>query len=199
MLFRSRAIITFALALSLTLLYSASVLHAQSDGVAGDGEADPIRLFERGQDAHARGDLELALRLYDQALELSPEFPEAEYQRAAALLSLGRLPEAEKGFRRAIELRSDWAMPQAALGGLLVRLNHFDEAEKYLNRALELDAKSTSALVALADLRVHTKAGRASLQPLLERLRSVTSASAEASASLWAARGALERALGDTA
>jgi tetratricopeptide (TPR) repeat protein len=198
MFFRSRAIIFYALALSLTLLYSASVLYAQSDAVAGDGEADPIRLFERGQDAHARGELEQALKLYDQAIELSPEFPEAEYQRASALLSLGRLPEAEKGFRRASELRSDWAMPQAALGGLLARLNRFDEALKYLNRALELDAKSASALVGLADLRLRTKAGRDLLQPLLERLRSAT-VNAGANASVWAARGSLERALGDTA
>ena len=199
MLFRSRAIITYALALSLTLFCSAPVAHAQSDGVTDDGEIDPIKLFERGQDAHARGDLELALKLYGQAIELRPEFPEAEYQRAMAFLSLGRLPEAEKGFRRAVELRSDWAMPAAALGALLVRLTRFEEAEKHLNRALELDAKNPSALVALTDLRLRTGAGHALLLPLLERLRSATAASAEATAPLWAARGSLERALGDTA
>ena len=194
MLFRSLAIITYALALSLTLFYSASFAYAQSD----DGEIDPIKLFERGQDAHAHGELERALKLYDQAIELRPEFPEAEYQRAIALLALGRLPEAEKGLRRATELHAAWAMPQAALGALLMRLNRFEEAEKHLNRALELDAKTASALVSLADLRLRTKADHASLESLLERLRAATSGN-EASAPLWAARGSVERALGDTA
>jgi tetratricopeptide (TPR) repeat protein len=197
MLFRSRTIITYALVLSLTLLGSASFSHAQSDEGTSDGEADPIRLFERGQEAHARGLLERAITLYGQAIELRPEFPEAEYQRATALLSLGRLPEAEKGFRRAAELRPDWAAPQAALGLLLVRLARFDEAEKYLNRALELDTKNSNALVTLVDLRLRVKAGREVLEPLLERLRNAT-ASEEASASLWVARGSVERALGDT-
>jgi tetratricopeptide (TPR) repeat protein len=195
MFFRSRAIITYALAFSLTLLCPCFA-HGQRDEAAGDGEVDPINLFERGQDAHGRGDLQLATQFYEEAIKLRPEFPEAEYQRATALSSLNRAAEAEKAFRRAVELRPRWAMPLAALGALLVRLNRADEAEKYLDRALELDAKNGVALVALADLRLSTKAGRDVLQPLLERLRAVT-ASEDATASLWAARASIERALGD--
>ena len=157
MFFRSRAIITYALAFSLMLLCPCFA-HGQTEEAAGDGEADPIKLFERGQDAHARGDLQLAAQLYEEAIKLRPEFPEAEYQRARALVSLNRAPEAEKAFRRAVELRPDWAMPVAALGALLVRLNRADEAEKYLSRALELDAKNGVALVALA--RIRAQAGR---------------------------------------
>lgn len=157
MFFRSRAIITYALAFSLTLLCPCLAL-GQTEETVGDGEVDPIKLFERGQDAHARGNLQLAAQLYEEAIKLQPEFPEAEYQRATALVSLDRAPEAEKAFRRAIELRSDWALPAAALGALLVRLNRPDEAEKYLTRALELDAKSVTARVAMA--RVHAQAGR---------------------------------------
>ena len=204
MFFRPRLIIIYALALSLTLLFSASFAHAQTDvedddaAAEGSGEADPIRLFERGQDTHARGDIQLALQFYEAAIKLRPEFPEAQYQRARALVSMGRLTEAEKGFRRAIELRSDWALPTAALGSLLVRLDRLDEALKYLDRALEIDAKSPTALVALAELRLRMRAGREVLQSLLERLRAAT-ASQDATASLWAARGAIERAVGDKA
>ncbi|MGB7923803.1 MAG: tetratricopeptide repeat protein [Pyrinomonadaceae bacterium] len=197
MFFRSRATIIYALVFSFTLLLCPCFAYAQTDAGAGDGEADPIKLFERGQDAHARGDLQLAAQLYEEAIKLRPEFPEAEYQRATALVALNRATEAEQGFRRAVELRSDWAMPAAALGALLVRLNRLDEALKHLNRALELDAKNGVALVALSDLRLRAKAGRDLLQPLLERLRAAT-ASEEATASLWAARASLERAMGDT-
>src|SRR3982751_5418920 len=68
----------------------------------GDDATDPVRLFERGQSAHARGELEKALVFYEQALKVRPEFPEAEFQRGNALASLGRLSEAEAAFRSAI-------------------------------------------------------------------------------------------------
>src|SRR5215203_416240 len=61
----------------------------------GDDAADPVRLFERGQSAHARGEIEKALAYYEQALKVRPEFPEAEFQRGNALALLGRLAEAD--------------------------------------------------------------------------------------------------------
>ena len=69
----------------------------------GDDATDPVRLFERGQSAHARGDLEKALVYYEQALKVRPEFPEAEFQRGNALTSLGRLSESD---RSSAQLRS---------------------------------------------------------------------------------------------
>jgi tetratricopeptide (TPR) repeat protein len=193
---RPRIIVIYALAVSLALLFCASASSAQTG--FDEGEADPVKLFERGQDAHASGRLELALSLYEAALKLRPEFPEAEYQLAAALLSLNRLPEAEKAFRRAGELRPGWALPPAALGALLLRSNRFDEAEKFLGRALELDSANAVALIALADLRLRTKAARDVLRLLLERLRSAT-AREDATASLWAARSSIEGALDERA
>ena len=57
---------------------------AQTDDPT-DGETDPVKLFERGQNAHAKGDITRALALYEGAIKLRPEFPEAEYQRGVAL------------------------------------------------------------------------------------------------------------------
>ena len=68
---------------------------AQTVEAFGDDAADPVRLFERGQSAHARGEIEKALAYYEQALKVRPEFPEAEFQRGNALASLGRLDEAD--------------------------------------------------------------------------------------------------------
>src|SRR6187431_279748 len=75
---------------------------AYSQEAFGDDATDPVRLFERGQGAHARGEIEKALAYYEQALKVRPEFPEAEFQRGNALVSLSRLEEAEKSFRQAI-------------------------------------------------------------------------------------------------
>src|SRR5829696_6357005 len=69
-------------------------LAAQTEEAFGDAAADPIRLFERGQSAHARGDLEKAIGYYEQAIKVRPEFPEARFQMGNALASLGRLAEA---------------------------------------------------------------------------------------------------------
>jgi tetratricopeptide (TPR) repeat protein len=52
-------------------------------------------------------------RIYDAAIRLKPEFPEAEFQRALALLFSNQKEEALKGFNRAVELRPDWAYAYA--------------------------------------------------------------------------------------
>ena len=86
---------------------------AQTDDPT-DGETDPVKLFERGQNAHAKGDIARALALYEGALKLRPEFPEAEYQRGIALVAFDRPAEAEKAFTAAIDLRKTWGLPVSA-------------------------------------------------------------------------------------
>jgi tetratricopeptide (TPR) repeat protein len=196
MVFRSRPLLLIFLTLSLTLC-CVHVVGAQSDDGFSDAAVDPIKIFEKGQEAHQKGDLQLALEFYEEAIRVRPEFPEAEYQRALALVALDRLPEAEKGFRRAGELRASWALPQAALGALLVRLNRLDEAQAPLELALKLDERNAVALLAQTDLLLRRKATtRAALEQLLGRLQRVT-AGEGAPPSLWSARGSIERALGD--
>src|SRR5688572_10702966 len=71
----------------------ASFAGAQTEDSLGDGAADPVKLFEQAQAAHARGkrgDLERALAYYEEAIKLKPEFPEAEFQMGNVLASLGR-------------------------------------------------------------------------------------------------------------
>src|ERR1043165_9697788 len=75
--------------------------HAQSEDPTNN-ETDPVKLFERGQDAHAKGDYQKAIELYEAAIKLKPEFPEAEFQRAMALVVTNRKGEAIEGFHRAV-------------------------------------------------------------------------------------------------
>src|SRR6266851_3139103 len=137
----------FAAALTLILICF-SLTSAQVDLI--DGESDPIKLFERGQNAHAKGDLDHAVLFYDAAIKLRSEFPEAEYQLGLALAALAQPNEAEKAFQRAIELRKDWPLPSTALGNLLTRSNRDKEAEPLLRRAVALGAKDYVTLDALA-------------------------------------------------
>ena len=189
--FLAHAIIFFSLA-SLCVY----PINAQTTSDSGATEDDPVQLFQQGQDAHEAGDLKRAVEFYERAIKLRPEFPEAEYQRASALLSLNRLPEAEKGFRRAIELQPEWSLPYTALGKLLTRLERFDEAETMLSRARELDKDNIAALLALADLSLRAKLSREKLQALAEELKRATE-SKQSNASAWTARGSIELALGN--
>jgi tetratricopeptide (TPR) repeat protein len=195
MLSRSRihAALVFALAFALLCV---SLAQAQTTSDEPDTDEDPIQLFQQAQDAHEAGDLNRALELYERALKARPEFPEAEYQRGNAFVALDRLPEAEGSFRRAIELQPEWPLPYLAFGKLLVRVERFDEAESILGRSLELDENNLIAPVTLTDLYLRTKAPREKFLSLLGMLKRAT-ASEPSSANLWAARGSVERSLGD--
>ncbi len=169
------------------------VTAAQHESSLDDNDADPTRLFERGQSAHARGDLEHALGLYEEAIKLKPEFPEAEFQRGTALVALKRLEEAETAFRRAAELKSNWAMPHASLGFLLVRLNRERDAEAELRQALKIDPLNEVILRVLADIRLRSGDAREALE-LARRATAVKDASPVS----WIIRAMAEKATGAT-
>lgn len=178
--------------LILVVLCAASLQAQTTDDADDDSEADPVRVFNRAQDVHARGELQRAVELYNAAIKLRPEFPEAEYQKGVALVSLKQLPEAEKSLRRAIELRRDWSLPHTALGLLLVRAGDDAKAEPFLTRAVELDAKDTNALTALASLRLRAGAKDEAVK-LIRRATSDANARADA----WVTRARIERLAGD--
>lgn len=170
-------------------------LHTFAYAQGGDTAEDAVAIFNKAQEIHEKGDLKGAIELYEKALKIVPEFPEAEYQRGSALLSLGNALDAEKAFRRAVELRPDWTLAMTSLGSILVDRGQYDEAEKILTKAIDLDPQNFPAFAALVDLRLKTKAPVGVLKDLLAKITSLTS-KANPTPSLWAARAALENALG---
>lgn len=177
------------------LAFGAISIHAQED-TEEDVSGEAVALFNKGQDAHEKGDFETAIKFYDDALKIIPEFPEAEYQKGTAFLSLKKNDEAEKSFRRAVELKEDWTLPAAQLGSLLVGKNQFEKAEQLLVKVIESDDQNPIAYSALTELRLKSKAAPEVLQNLLTKIQNMTSKTG-ATASLWAARAALENKLGD--
>lgn len=180
--------------IALILLVSAFLclpVQAQTDDF-GDSAADPLKLFERGQSAHARGDIERALGFYEQALKLRPEFPEAEFQRGNALVSLGRVDEAETAFRRAIQLKKNWALPYSSLAALLMRRQKDQDAAVALRQALSIDPQDNVALRLLAEIQLKSGASKEALD-LAQR----ATQNAEAPASAWITLAMAERANGN--
>jgi tetratricopeptide (TPR) repeat protein len=189
-LLRSRQSILSAIALAFVIVCSHSAA-AQANDIS-DGESDPIKLFERGQNAHARNDFAGALALYEAALRLRPEFPEAEYQRGTALIGLDRPGDAEKAFARAIELRKDWVLPYSAMGILLAGLTRDKEAETFLRHALQLGAKDFSTLDSLSGIRFRAGDPKEALT-----LAQSATDDENSTASAWAWRAAIERSIGN--
>lgn len=161
-----------------------------------DESGEAVALFNKGQDAHEKGDFRTAIENYEKALKLIPDFPEAQLQRGSAYQSIGNFDEAEAAFRKSVELRDDWSLALASLGSVLVRKNDFTEAEKYLAEAIEIDELNFPAYAAMTELRLKTRAPAAVLSTLLVRIRALT-AKANPTSSVWASRAALENALGD--
>lgn len=185
-----RMVVSVGAAVVLTLAVAAAAARAQ-------GETEPenaIEVFNQAQDIHEKGDLASAIKLYEKALKILPNFPEAEYQRGIAYLALGKNVETEAAFRRAFELRPDWSLAETALGSLLVQKGDHSEAEKLLSHVLENDPQNPPALIAMADLRLQTGVSPAILRELLTKIAPLTG-KANPTASLWTARAALESAL----
>ena len=185
-----RQIVLLGFCAAILIFSLASVSFAQ------DEAEDAVKFFNQAQEAHEKGDLQTALDFYDAAIKLLPEFPEAEYQRGNALLSSGKIDDAEKSFRRALELRPDWTLPMTNLGMLLVQKNQFAEAEKLLTGAIKENELNFAAYSALTELRLKTKAEPEVLKELLTKVQFLTS-KANPTASIWSSRAALENSLGD--
>jgi len=195
-----RMLIPFRLTITYAVLICTFLLFAETS--RAQDEPDPavesVALFNKGQDAHEKGDFATALKSYEKALAVMPQFPEAELQRGYALLALEQTAAAEASFRRAVSLRPDWSLAVASLGSLLVSSEKFAEAETVLTKAIELDSQNFPAIAAMADLRVRTRAKPEVIRPLLAHLRLLT-AKAKTPASIWAAHSALESTFGDLA
>ncbi|HTH52163.1 MAG TPA: tetratricopeptide repeat protein [Pyrinomonadaceae bacterium] len=199
--FKSRHFILALLVTCVTFFGGASVVaqEATSD--------DAVALFNRGQDLHEKGDLKGAIAEYDKALKIIPEFPEAEYQRAAAEIALGDLIEAERSLRHATEIRPEWPLAWGMLSDVLVRrylaAAPADRSAKRadtdaaIKRALELDPANVSAVTALVELQLNSGATKDELTTTLGLVKPLTDGKMSPAASLWTARAALENALGD--
>src|ERR671927_422036 len=102
---------TRPLAFALAFLFAlACAQHVAAQDDFEDDAADPVKLFNKGQDAHAKKNYEQAIELYDEALKLRPDFPEVEFQKAGALVALKRTGDAAESlalWRRATELKGE--------------------------------------------------------------------------------------------
>src|SRR6185295_7869172 len=133
-----------SLALVILVLTAETIASAQSSRANLDNiKQDPAAAFEAGQNAHQKGELDSAIRLYTVALAADPALFQAYYQRAIALINLHRDSEAEADLRKVVALKPDFARAHRSLGRLLLDRDKTDEAKREFARAIELEPKLT--------------------------------------------------------
>jgi Tfp pilus assembly protein PilF len=84
------------------------------------------------------GELEAATRDYEQAIDVSPTYPDIRYRFGRTLERLGRLDAAIEQYRRATDCQKNYLDAQVALAFCLLRAERDDEAKVEMQRALEL-------------------------------------------------------------
>ncbi len=85
---------------------------------------------------------ENALKLFEEALALSPDNPDALIKKAGALEKLNRADEAIACYNRAIEMDESATMAWLQKGGLFNRMARYDEAMQCYEKALRAQEKT---------------------------------------------------------
>lgn len=112
-------------------------------------------MSELGRLAYQRGDVSLALALFDRALAVRPAHPEALVNRGVVLSRQGRLAEAAAVTERALESEPNRIRALVNAARYRVALGQTERALVHAERAIELDAASADAwfLAGIADAR----------------------------------------------
>ena len=156
---------------------------------------DAIKLFYQGQDVHAKGDLKSALDFYSKALKIKPDFPEAEFQRAAIYILFKRYDEAEKSLKHCLQLKPDWDIALTELGNVHVQKRDYEEAEEILTQAVSKNPKNFAAYSYLSEVFVNSKTSQKKLLTLLGNLNKLTTNN-KTPVSIWVSKARVERSLG---
>lgn len=103
--------------------------------------------FDEGQNAQQRGDLNSAVRFYTTAIVADPSLFQAYYQRASALIGLGREAEAEADLKKVTQLEPNFARAHRGLGQIWLDRGQTEDAKRELARAVELEPKLTGVRI----------------------------------------------------
>ncbi|KAJ8755699.1 hypothetical protein K2173_022665 [Erythroxylum novogranatense] len=93
---------------------------------------DPEELKRAGNEMYKKGKFGEALGLYDRAIAIAPNNAAYRSNRAAALMSLGKVVEAVRECEEAVRLDPNYWRAHHRLGSLLIRLGHVKNARRHL-------------------------------------------------------------------
>jgi len=86
----------------------------------------------------ALGQLDAAVKSYEQALATKPDYADAHYNLGITLQELGQLEAAVKSYEQALAIKPDYAEAHSNLGNTLKELSQLDAAVKSYEQALAI-------------------------------------------------------------
>jgi tetratricopeptide (TPR) repeat protein len=116
-----------------------------------DSTAAARQMVEQGVALRRRGLVDEAARIYEAALMLAPDMPEAHHNLGIARRAQGRLEDAARCWERAVSLRPEFAAARNNLGSALLELGRPAEAIVQHRRVLLDNPRSLPGLINLGN------------------------------------------------
>jgi superkiller protein 3 len=85
-----------------------------------------------------------AIAQYQAALQIKPDYTEAQFNLGNALGQIGRLDEAIAHYQAALQIRPDYADAQFNLGNVLMQKGEVDDAITHFQSALEINPNNAT-------------------------------------------------------
>lgn len=102
-----------------------------------------LKATQKGVQAlNEKKDPQQAVRFFQEAVRLFPEYYEAYFMLGSAQMQLKAYGEAQQAFEKAIELNPQFVRPYYPLAVLLASLKRHEDTERLLLRAIEMDAQN---------------------------------------------------------
>jgi len=111
-----------------------------------------VLMLKRGDDHFMNQEYPQALKYYQSALKLKPQYPDYHNRKGKALFELKRYQEAIQAFSRATVLNQDYVEAWINMGMCHLALGEMQEARSLFNRVLDLDPENEEALAQLKEL-----------------------------------------------
>lgn len=115
-----------------------------------------VKEFDRGVESDANGKADSAIRHYEKALSLAPDFYPAHNNLGSDYLSKANFGGAEKEFREAIRLNRSDSQAYFNLGNVLVLTKQYPQADLVLHEGLQRRPDSAFAHFLLGSLYSRT-------------------------------------------
>ncbi|UXM84179.1 protein kinase domain-containing protein [Methanococcus aeolicus] len=110
-----------------------------------DTDEDADTWYNKGNEYYELGKYNEAIKCYDKALQLNPNYAEVWNNKGAALDDLGKYKEAIKCYDKALQLNPNNANARNNKGLALGDLGKYNEAIKCYDKALEIDPNNELA------------------------------------------------------
>jgi tetratricopeptide (TPR) repeat protein len=105
-----------------------------------------------GMELQRAGRMPEAIRHYERALELNPDFADAHVNLGDTMVQLGRIQEAIGQYEQALRIRPDFAKAHNAFGVALVSVGRAAEAVAHWEQVLQLDPAYFDAHINLGNV-----------------------------------------------